>query len=440
MPDGHMQIPSMHCLWLARAMPYPLNAGDRIYSARLAAALAGAGASVHFAGLTADLPPDAVPGVEWHIVPEKQRNQVRSLLSTLPLVTARHATPGYRSQAATLLQSRPWDAVVIDHYGSGWIKDLLERLPYRTIQVFVTHNREAGVAASQWQDSAQSLLRRAYFYQNWMKTAALEKQVARSSSLITAITAADARQFAQDAPGVRTIELTPGYSGNRLKRRTITAETPRTIVMLGSYIWSAKRASLTLFLDQADPIMARAGVIIHVVGDMDQTLRRSLSAKYRAVRFHGFVEDPTPFLSSARMAVLAEPVGGGFKLKLLEYIFNRVPVAALSCCAVGLPDAVRSHMVLVDQMPELMASVVSMLDRIDRLNALQNGAYEAAGQMFDWHERGRILFNAIRDMQSDCPGPRSPAQEHDVDVMNAPGFRLRRIHAAVARRRHSSPP
>jgi glycosyltransferase involved in cell wall biosynthesis len=400
MPDGHIQKQSIDCLWLARAMPFPLTAGDRIYSAKLAAALADAGASVRFAGLAAGASPDAVPGVEWHIVPGQQRSQVGSLLSTLPLVAARHATPAYRRHVTRLLHSRPWDAVLIDHYGSGWTAELIERLPYRPVRVFVTHNHEAGVATSQWQDSAQSPPRRAYFYQNWLKTAALEKRVARSSSLITAITGADANQFARDAPGVRTIELTPGYDGKRLERRAITADTPRSIVLFGSFVWSAKRASLTVFLDQADRLMARAGITIDVVGDMDQTLRRSLSAKYRAVRFHGFVEDPTPYLASARMAVLAEPVGGGFKLKLLEYIFNRVPVAALTCCAAGLPAAVRAHMLLVDEMPALLAAVAAMMDRTDRLNALQNGACEAASRMFDWDERGRILLDAIRQIRS----------------------------------------
>jgi polysaccharide biosynthesis protein PslH len=66
--------------------------------------------------------------------------------------------------------------------------------------------------------------------------------------------------------------------------------------------------SLILFLDQADPIMGRAGITIDVVGDMDKQLQRSLSAKYRAARFHGYVDDAASYLARARMAVIAEPL------------------------------------------------------------------------------------------------------------------------------------
>jgi hypothetical protein len=54
------------------------------------------------------------------------------------------------------------------------------------------------------------------------------------------------------------------------------------------------------------------------------------------------------------MAVIAEPIGGGFKLKLLEYIFNRVPVASLAVCTHGLPEHLRAHMLL------LMMSALSL--------------------------------------------------------------------------------
>ena len=43
----------MRCLWLARAIPLPLNSGENTYTARLAQALVAAGASVTFMGLAA---------------------------------------------------------------------------------------------------------------------------------------------------------------------------------------------------------------------------------------------------------------------------------------------------------------------------------------------------------------------------------------------------
>src|SRR5689334_21772457 len=115
---GTTQGYAMKCLWLARAMPFPLSAGDRIYSFKLAASFAEAGANIVFVGLSASITPDPVAGITWHVIPGKERHQVLSLFNTLPLVAARHATRQYRKGAAELLSSRRWDTIVIDHYGS----------------------------------------------------------------------------------------------------------------------------------------------------------------------------------------------------------------------------------------------------------------------------------------------------------------------------------
>jgi len=268
------------------------------------------------------------------------------------------------------------------------------------VTVFVTHNHEASVTESQWREGRWWMPRRFYLWQNWRKTVRLERRVASKSDLITAITDADAGRFQQDAPTARVIQLAPGYDGVRLIQRRIKATTPRGVILFGSYLWSAKQASLQLFLQQAVAVLAAAAISIDVVGDMDQKLLQSLETKYPGVRFHGFVEDAASHLAAARIAVLAEPVGGGFKLKLLEYIFNRVPVASLEICASGLPESVRSHMLLAGDIKSLLMKIVAKIDNLDRLNAMQKGAFAAANEMFDWGNRGRTLLIAIKDVQA----------------------------------------
>ena len=40
------------------------------------------------------------------------------------------------------------------------------------------------------------------------------------------------------------------------------------------------------------------------------------------MRFLGFVEDLETIFRSVRIGIVAERIGGGFKLKTLDYIFN----------------------------------------------------------------------------------------------------------------------
>lgn len=400
-----------HCLWLARTLPFPQTAGDRIYSAKLAGALARAGAEVTFAGFAGDAPAAPVDGVSWSQIAGRQRNRVAALASPMPLVAARHATSAYRAALTRLAPARPWDTVVIDQYGMGWV--LRHRAMFRAGRptfVFVSHDHEESLTRLQWQDRTASPLVRLHLAQNHWKTRWFERAVARRCGLVTTITDADADLFAATAPGVPTLVLTPGYDGARLAHRLIDASTPRSVILFGSYRWSAKQANLKIFLDRADQVMAKAGIQVCVVGDMPDDFRSAMAGRYRSATFTGFVDDPAPHLAAARLAVVAEPIGGGFKMKLLQYVFNRVPVAALSSCAAGLPSTVRDAMLLRPDLDGLVSAVIAMIDDIAVLNQMQSDAYAAADGAFDWLENGRRLSDAVGRLPSRAPmRPTRPA-------------------------------
>lgn len=384
------------CLWLARSLPFPLTAGDRIYTAKLAGALASAGVEITFAGFAGDAPAQPIPGIAWHTVPGGPRGRVPALASPMPLVAARHDTPAYRAALRDLAARGPWQVVVVDQYGMGWVlrhRHLFEA--GRPAFVFVTHDHEESVTRMQWEDATASPAKRLYLGQNYVKTRWFERWIARRSDLVTTITQHDADLFAANAPGVAMLPLVPGYDGVRVESREITAGTPRAVVLFGSYRWSAKQANLRIFLDHADPVLSQAGIEIRVVGDMPDELRQQLEGRYSSARFTGFVDDPAPHLAGARMAVLAEPIGGGFKMKLLEYVFNRVPVAALTACASGLPEDVRAEMLLEPELDGLMRRVIAGIDDVADLNRRQQRAFAAAEHAFDWRERGRLLRDAI---------------------------------------------
>lgn len=384
-----------NCLWLSRAIPFPLITGDRTYSAKLAEAFAATGVAITFVGLAGDCSPEPVKNIEWRAVTGAPRSRVASLMSALPLVAARHCTTQYRAELCQLLRSNRWDIIVIDYCGMGWVLRYLRQFAIgSSLVVFVTHNHEENVTRQQWKETKTGMGERLYLLQNYLKMRRLEHATCRVSDLLTAITEADATRFQQTRPSPRIITLTPGYDGLRMEHRQITANTPRAAVMFGGYRWSVKQTNLRFFLDHTDAKMHQAGIEIKIVGDIPTGLRTDFERRYVAARFTGFVENPVPHLN-ARLGVVAEPIGGGFKLKLLDYIFNRVPVVALESCVVGLPDAVKRHVLTAHDLPALSDRVAAVIDDVDQLNTLQQGAFDAAKRAFDWADRGRALQTAI---------------------------------------------
>ncbi|HEY4065880.1 MAG TPA: glycosyltransferase, partial [Burkholderiaceae bacterium] len=335
--------------------------------------------------------------IRWRIVDGAPHRTLRALASALPLVAASHATPAYRREIAMLAQQE-WDFVVFDQYGTGWaMAPFLRRRAGAgaPVLVHVAHDHEASVYASLVRGFSGSAFRRLGLWQNWQKTVRLERRIARRADLVTVITAEDAVRFAADAPRTPSVVLTPGHDGAVSTRARIDASVPRRVVMVGNYQWVAKSENLRRFVAAADALFHANGIALDVVGSMPPALARELG-NCRATVLHGFVDDIAPLFANARIAVVPEEIGGGFKLKFLDYIFGRVAVASLSHATAGLSDEIRRAMICRDDVPALVRAIVDRIDDTDALTALQDAALDAAQARYRWADRGRELLRAIR--------------------------------------------
>jgi glycosyltransferase involved in cell wall biosynthesis len=163
-------------------------------------------------------------------------------------------------------------------------------------------------------------------------------------------------------------------------------------LILGSGNWLAKQMNLIEFTAAADELFHERQIELWVVGNVPNHLRDK--NHLRAIRFLGFVEDLGPIFRSIRIGIVAERTGGGFKLKTLDYIFNRVPIAAIGGSIAGLPLTAGLHYLSYASMRELAQGVSAEIDDIKRLNLLQSAAYEKCSTGFDWSDRGRMLWEA----------------------------------------------
>lgn len=387
-------------LWIARALPFPLDTGDRIYSARLMQSVAEAGAELTVTGF-APTPTDALPAdwpIDWRVVPGEPHGTLRSLFSAMPLVAAAHATAAYRRQIDALA-AEDWDFVVFDQYGTGWALPAFQqrrgagRAP---VLVHVAHDHEASVYASLVRGFNGSALKRLALWQNWGKTASLERRIARNVDLVTAITDEDAARFGVDAPRTPSVVLTPGYNGAVSNREHMDADVPRNVVMVGNYNWVAKSENLREFVKAADAMFQRHRITLHVIGSMPDSLASEIRSSTHATVLHGFVDDIAPHFANARLAVVPEEIGGGFKLKFLDYIFGRVAIASLTHATAGLPDEIRRAMICRDDLPGLVQAIVDHIDDSEQLSGLQQAAFVAAQARYRWADRGRAMLDAIQ--------------------------------------------
>jgi glycosyltransferase involved in cell wall biosynthesis len=387
-------------LWIARQLPFPLDSGDKVYSAYLSRAVADAGADLTMLGMAPEAPTNAPCDwpIHWVIVPGRPRSKLRSLCHVMPLVAAAHATVAYRSAVSRLL-NEAWDFVVFDQYGMGWALAEFRKSSQTTgtapVIVHVAHDHESSLSAALYRQFRGSWLKRIVLWQNHLKTRALERKVALGSDLIASITENDAALFAIDAPRSSIVVIKPGYCGTRSSRSVITQQVPRHVVMVGSFHWVAKQENLRQFIAVADPLFAQHGIEMHIIGQVPERFATEIRRTVRATFMHGFVENIQSHFEQARIAIVPEAIGGGFKLKILDYIFGGVPVATLTAAAAGLGPELRSAMLCCNDIFSLANSVCALMDDLNELNRMRAEALAKAETLFRWEDRGRALIEAI---------------------------------------------
>jgi polysaccharide biosynthesis protein PslH len=400
--ERNVDFPShrMRCLWIARYIPYPMDEGAKVYSANLAQSLAASGVFVRFLGFgdTAGMPPSAA-AVEWLQVPGRKRRKALAAFSPWPVAAAIDATKAYSSLLDTQLRE-PWDAIVLDGYGTGWALERCmlyrrEWSAHKPILVHVSHNHEEVLWSVMAREAGGSMLKRLTLRNNANKVSALERRVVRHVDLLTTITDEDRASLGRGLAKDRSCSLTPGYTGWVASERRISATTPRRVVIMGSFRWIVKQDNLARFVEMADPIFAEQGIGLDIVGDVPPPLLATLQARCRATRFHGFVTDAAPLLANARIAVVPEAIGGGFKLKFLDYIFGRVPVATVRQAAAGLPEELQRTMLTSDDLTGLIREIVVHIDQIEELNHMQENAFALGKTHYKWSVRGEQFRQAI---------------------------------------------
>jgi polysaccharide biosynthesis protein PslH len=406
-----IQNAPMRCLWIGRYIPYPIDEGMKLYSAKLIESFAASGVEVCALGYGSSQLAPTRPGVRWEAVPCERGKNLGGIVSPLPIAAAVDGTPAYRSLLDVKLREH-WDVIVLDSYASGWALERCQRyrtMHSHTILVHVSHNHEAAVWRSMAAESSASPLHRWLIKRNANKVAQLERELVRSVDLITTITDEDGRALLHDlshdglsvdASAISQLTLMPGFDGAVAKDRSITSLTRRRVIVVGSFNWVVKRENLSRFVQHADPIFADHGIDLVIAGQVPSDLQQSLSASCRATIFRGFVQDLLPLLSEARIAVVPELIGGGFKLKFLDYFLGRVPVATVTAAASGIPAPLREYLLMGEDIAALTQCIVDHIDQVQDLNDRQTALFEQAAALFRWEDRGVQLSAQIQALQA----------------------------------------
>jgi glycosyltransferase involved in cell wall biosynthesis len=386
----------MRCLWITRQDPRPADSGELIYTLGLLRSLAAQpGMAITVLAHKAAKPTEGGPDLGWELHGTIPSGRLKSLPAKLPGDAYRLGNAVQREALSRLLKEK-WDWVVIDQAACAWGLDLLD--PVQKV-MYLGHNHESSVRKQVASDRGGSLpMRMALKWDAW-KYARMEGSLARRANLISAITPRDADAFALDAPGVPIFVLKPGYGGEipAGPPRAITAETPRQVVLAGAFEWLAKRRNLEAFLQAAAAPFQAAKIGFQVVGKADPAWFAALAKQYPWASFQANVPSVTPYLDQARIGLIPEALGGGFKLKALDYIFRGLPLASVEAALSGVPVDPLTEAIAAPDPAALASAVAARIDDLAFLNYAAAKALENCRSAFRWEDRGVTLAQALEN-------------------------------------------
>ena len=386
-------------LYLTKIYPYsPVAAGDAVYSRGIIEGLAPE-CMLEVLCAESDVPIKHDPRIVWHCVKPPRRGRAGSVLSRWPLIAWKGATPSFRTALNDLLR-RDWEVIVLDNLGLAHA--LPTAVSYRNARastrlVYVSHEYEYPTRVGKYGSYRLGLMKRILATFDLAKVRRSEINLLRSCDIVTVINSADIEPFRSLAPGRKYLPLPPGYFGPVMPHRRIDETTPKRVLLLGGRRSEQKRQILIDWLEVCHSRFRRAGIEIVVAGDMEEGLKRLIADRYPQVQILGFVDDLAPLIASARMGLVVDTIGGGFKLRLLSHVFERLPIVGLSDAISGLPVAEGQGYMGAPTLHDLVDLVIRVIDDTEALDRLQNRAFSDCASKYAWSSRADDFLTACGD-------------------------------------------
>ena len=371
-------------LWISGRLPKPLFSGDALYSAGLLKALAATNEislSVVGTRRTDHAVDDAtlgLPGITCVDVPPSRPSGLRSVLSSLPRDAYNLSTRELELALVRLLE-RDWDWIVVDHACSAGLLPAVVRGRKRASICYVAHNAE-GKIRPEIASSFGNPLRRSVMRLDAEKYRRLEQNILEAAEAVICITDSDAVYFQQFDK--KTYVVPPVFLGTASPPRVIGSDCPRALLLLGSFEWVAKQKNLELMIEAVLPGFRQNGISLNVVGAVPQTVRDRHAGQSPHLTFHGRVADISGILHTSRGGLVPDLLGGGFKLKVMDYAFERLPIFGLKAALAGTTTEEQSAMFLEDRLDLLADSIVANIDNLERLNRNQAKLFELFSERF----------------------------------------------------------
>ena len=385
----------MKVLQLVPRLPFPPSDGGKIGILGIVRGYVRAGHRVRLLGFDTDDSSEAfessiAPLLSGHYIERlPARKSVQSGISSLftrrPFLREKYWS---RSMARHVMENyAAWkpDFVHIDHSHMGAYGLALKQLNPDARVYLRAHNVDYVI----WERllaTSTNPLSRAFFRDQAEMVREYERVLFSRLDGVVPLTEVDSQRVSLEAPSARTYTMPAGCELQEpVRLRDRITDDPR-LCFVGLLDWIANRDGILWFVEHVWPEIRRRWprARLDVIG-RSTTPMRQLS-QVEGVVYHGFVERLESVLSMADCAVVPLRIGGGMRIKILDFLSRGIPTISTSVGAEGIPSRWAGQEVLkIANSPVEFADAIGTLCEPGNLRAeLAEQGRKFIAAEYDW--------------------------------------------------------
>ncbi|MBO7066209.1 MAG: glycosyltransferase [Alphaproteobacteria bacterium] len=176
---------------------------------------------------------------------------------------------------------------------------------------------------------------------------------------------------------IREMDTVPLYLFNQESDAKYIANDRRDIMFIGGYKHTPNQDAAKWLLNEIMPRVwaKKPDIKIHMVGSNMPKALADLAATYPNVVLDGFVTDEqlNTLYRQIKMSVIPLRFGAGIKGKIVEAIYNKVPVITTTIGAEGITSD-QDFLTVFDDTEKLADAIIEMYDDNDRLQKISDAS------------------------------------------------------------------
>jgi len=234
----------------------------------------------------------------------------------------------------SIVENRKFDVVHVDHSHMGkyglWLKS-----EYGLPIVLREHNFEA-LIYERFSNIGPNAAQRTVARIHGKRLRQEETRFLKEFDAVAAITNEDALLMREVAPEAR-ISVIPAGVDTEFFKPNDRAEEPDSILWVGSLAWDPNLDAVRYFLSTIFPLVLkrRHEARFDIVGTDSERVTKLAAQFGDKVRIHGWVRDVRDYLSRSAVLVVPLRIGGGMRIKLLDFFSAGKAVVTTSVGAEG---------------------------------------------------------------------------------------------------------